>query len=81
VEPFRGVLHFEQMSNTITVRLPDDLAEWLDQTARKTGTPKGRIIREELEKARKSAKLPFLRLAGAVAGPVDLSTRKGFSRR
>ena len=34
------------MSNTITVRLPDDLAQWLNQTARKTGVPKGRIVRE-----------------------------------
>jgi hypothetical protein len=69
------------MSNTITVRLPEDLAKWLDHTARKTGVPKGRIVREELEKARNSANRPFLRLAGAVAGPGDLSTRKGFSRK
>jgi predicted transcriptional regulator len=69
------------MSNTITVRLPEDLAEWLEHTARKTGLPKGRIIREELEKARKSANRPFLRLAGAIAGPAGLSVRKGFSRK
>jgi predicted DNA-binding protein len=75
------VLHLEQMSNTITVRLPEDLAEWLQQAARKTGVPKGRIIREELEKARNSAERPFLRLAGTVAGLRDLSTRKGFSRK
>ena len=75
------MLHFVQMSNTITVRLPEDLAEWLEHTARKTGLPKGRIIREELEKARKSANRPFLRLAGAIAGPAGLSVRKGFSRK
>jgi predicted transcriptional regulator len=75
------VLHFVQMSNTITVRLPEDLAKWLDHTARKTGLPKGRIVREELEKARNSASRPFLRLAGAIAGPSGLSTRKGFSRK
>jgi len=69
------------MSNAITVRLPEDLAEWLDQTARKTGVPKGRIIREELEKGRNSEQRPFLRLAGTVSGPEDLSTRKGFSRK
>jgi predicted transcriptional regulator len=69
------------MSNTITVRLPDDLAEWLDETARKAGVPKGRIIREELEKGRNSERRPFLRLAGTVSGPADLSTRKGFSRK
>jgi predicted transcriptional regulator len=69
------------MSNTITVRLPDDLAEWLSETSRRTGLPQGRIIREELEKARTSEGRPFLRLAGAVAGPANLSTRKGFSRK
>ena len=75
------MLHSEQMSNTITVRLPEDLAEWLNDAARRTGVPKGRIIREQLEKARISPKRPFLRLAGAVAGPADLSSRKGFSRK
>ena len=75
------VLHSEQMSNTITVRVPEDLAEWLNDASRRTGVPKGRIIREELERARNSPKRPFLRLAGAVAGPADLSTRKGFSRK
>jgi len=69
------------MGNTLTIRLPEDLDEWLAQTARRTGLPRGRIIRQELERARSSDKRPFLRLAGAVAGPVDLSTRKGFSRR
>ena len=75
------VLHFEQMSNAITVRLPEDLAEWLETAARKTGIPKGRIVRQELEKARNAAKRPFLRWAGAIAGPSDLSMRKGFSRK
>ena len=69
------------MSNTITVRLPDDVAEWLNETARKTGVPKGRIIREQLDKARSAEKRPFLRLAGTIAGPPDLSKRKGFSRK
>lgn len=53
--------------------------EWI--TARRTGVPKGRIIRQELERARDSANCPFLRLAGAVAGPADLSTLTGFSRK
>jgi predicted transcriptional regulator len=69
------------MSNTLTVRIPDDLAQWLDETARKTGVPKGRIIREELEKARKAEGRPFMQLAGIVTGPPNLSTRKGFSRK
>jgi len=69
------------MSNTLTVRLPQDLAEWLDQAARKSGVSRGRIVRMELERARKSSKRPFLRLAGAVVGPANLSTRKGFTRK
>jgi predicted transcriptional regulator len=69
------------MGNTLTVRLPDDLAEWLDEAARKSGVSRGHIIRMELERAQKSSKRPFLRLAGAVEGPADLSTRKGFSRK
>lgn len=77
----KHVLHSEQMGNTITVRIPSDLAQWLEETSRKTGVPKGRIIRDELEKARKSESQPFLRLAGAVAGPANLSSRKGFSRK
>jgi len=69
------------MSNTLTVRIPDDLAQWLEETARKTGVPKGRIIREELEKARMSEGRPFMQLAGIVTGPSNLSARKGFSRK
>jgi predicted transcriptional regulator len=75
------VLHFVQMSNTLTVRLPDDLAQWLDEAARKAGVPRGRIIRTELERARTASKQPFMRLAGVVDGPADLSMRKGFSKK
>jgi hypothetical protein len=75
------VLQFVQMSNAITVRLPEDLAEWLETAARKSGIPKGRIVREELEKARNAAKRPFLRWVGAIGGPSNLSMRKGFSRK
>lgn len=67
------------MSNKSTVRLPGDLAEWLEQIARKTGLPRGRIIREELEKERKSE--TFIWLAGTIARPKDLSKRKGFSKK
>jgi len=69
------------MRNTITVRLPDDLADWLRTTAKKSGVPQGRIIRDQLERARKKEERPFMRLAGSISGPSDLSLRKGFSRR
>jgi hypothetical protein len=69
------------MSHTITVRITDDLARWLRDTARRIGVPKSRIVREHLELARDRDREEqrFMRLAGAIRGPGDLSTRKGFS--
>jgi predicted transcriptional regulator len=69
------------MGNTLTVRLPGDLAEWLATTAAKAGVPKSSIVRQQIENARAVQEKPFMRLAGVVAGPVDLSARKGFSRK
>jgi predicted DNA-binding protein len=69
------------MRNTITVRLPEELAEWLETAAARTGVSQGKIIREQLEKARDKEERPFLRLAGKIAGPADLSSRKGFSKK
>jgi predicted DNA-binding protein len=69
------------MGNTISVRLPDDLAEWLTSTAARTGVSQGKIIRQQLEKARDLEDRPFLHLAGKIAGPADLSSRKGFARK
>jgi hypothetical protein len=40
-----------------------------------------RISRDLAEKARSWEKRPFLRFAGAVSGPENLSTQKGFSRK
>lgn len=75
------VLHLRQMRNAITVRLPEDLAEWLENRAARTGVSQGRVIREQLEKVRDQDQQPFLRLAGKVAGPANLSLRKGFSKK
>lgn len=69
------------MGHTITVRLDKDLADWLEWESRQTGLSQGKIVRDQLEKAKSGgATRPFMRLAGAVRGPKDLSTRKGFSR-
>jgi hypothetical protein len=76
-----GCITNSSMSNTITVRLPADLIEWLEEEARTTGLPKGRIVREQLEISRtRKACQPFMDLAGSVDGPPDLSSRKGFGR-
>ncbi|MBI2682677.1 MAG: hypothetical protein HYX26_05585 [Acidobacteriales bacterium] len=67
----------------MTVRLPEDLARWLRDHARRMGLPAGRIIRDELERARSGThpEKRFLRLAGVIEGPPDLSQRKGFSSK
>jgi hypothetical protein len=69
------------MAHTVIVRIDDDLAAWLEETAKRAGIPKSRIVRHELERARRRHDAPaFLRWAGAVSGPKDLSRRRGFSR-
>jgi predicted transcriptional regulator len=68
------------MSHTITVRLDDDLARWLEDTSARTGVPQGKIVRDQLEQAKARTKTKsFMRLAGTLKGPKDLSKRKGFS--
>lgn len=70
------------MSQTVTVRLPKELAGWLKATARRRGVSQSRIVRDQLESARAHApNQAFMELAGCVRGPRDLSTRRGFSRR
>ena len=67
------------MGQTITVRLTKELAAWLEHAAAKTGVSQGKIVRDQLEQARESARQhTFMRLAGTIRGPKDLSTRKGF---
>jgi hypothetical protein len=69
------------MSNTLTIRLPEELAGWLEEASRRSGLSRGEVVRRELERARKAAKKPWMRLAGDIQGPPDLSMRKGFSRK
>jgi hypothetical protein len=75
-----SVLHFCRMSLTLTIRLSPELATWLAETAEKTGLPAGRIVRQQLERARaEEGSQRFLRHAGKIRGPKTLSQRKGFS--
>ena len=70
------------MSNTLSIRLPKELAQWVQQTAEQTGLTQGEVVRQQLEKARSTtAKKPWMALAGAMRGPRDLSTREGFGKR
>jgi predicted transcriptional regulator len=70
------------MSHTVTVRLPEELANWLRDLARRRGLSQSQIIKDQLEKARQGAPdRPFMKLAGSVRGlPGNLSQRKGYSR-
>ncbi len=71
------------MSHTLTVRVPDELAAWLEAAAKSMGLSQGEIVREQLEKARhgKAHTPPFMSLAGVVSLDEKLSTRKGFSKK
>ena len=70
------------MSHTLTIRLTEELLAWLKEMSRRTGLPVGRIIRQQLESAKsEKGNQKFLRHAGQLNGPPDLSSRKGFSRR
>lgn len=76
------MLHFCEMTHTITIRLTDELERWLGKISRETGISKSEIVREQLERARTDKKRPrFMRLAGSMTGAPSLSTRKGYSRK
>jgi hypothetical protein len=69
------------MGHALTIRIDKDLAAWLEAEATRTGVSQGKIVRDQLERARSArGTRRFMRLAGTVDGPKDLSRRKGFSR-
>jgi hypothetical protein len=68
------------MGHTITVRLDKALADWLLAQSQKTGESQGKIVRDQLERAKASSRQSFMRLAGTVRGAKDLSRRNGFSQ-
>lgn len=71
------------MSNTLSVRLPEDLAAWLKETAERNGQTQGEVVRLHLAKARAASDAkPWMALAGKAKGmPRDLSSREGFGPR
>src|SRR5437588_6017462 len=58
------------MSHTLTVRLTDEILDWLRETSRRTGIPVGRLIREQLEtaKSREENSVSFAMLERSLAG-------------
>jgi len=70
------------MSDTLTIRLGERLAQALRDEARQTGLPKGQIARQALElHLRGTRRLSVMRrYFGAVRGPADLSSNKTYRR-
>ena len=68
------------MKCAIKIRLPKELAAWLNETALRTRVAEEQIIVGLLEKARATER-SSLRRAGKIRGPADLSSRSGFSTR
>ena len=77
------MLQYIQMSNTLTVRLPEELLERLRKKSRRTGLPVGRVVRQALETSLDGEESnPLLQFAGLIkGGPRDVSSRKGYSRK
>lgn len=76
-----SVIHFCHMGHTLTIRIDEELAAWLEAEAARTGVSQGKIVRDELQRAKNTrGARRFMRLAGAIDGPKNLSRRKGFSR-
>jgi predicted DNA-binding protein len=71
------------MSNTLTVRLPEELLQRLRKKSRNTGLPVGRVVRQALETSLDGEESnPLLQFAGLIkGGPRDISSRKGYSRK
>ena len=72
------------MRETLTIRLPREIARWLEAASDHAGLSKGEIVRQHLEQARNAdpSSRKFMRLAGSVRRrPRNLSTRKGFAKR
>jgi len=70
------------MSNTLTIRLPEELLERLREKSRRTGLPMGRVVRQSLEAALETdGNQAWRKFAGVIkGGPPDVSSHKGFSR-
>jgi len=69
------------MSNTITLRLPDELLVRLREKSRRIGLPVNRVIKQSIETALANEPEPaWMKYAGTISGPRNLSARKGYSR-
>lgn len=74
--------HYDTLSQTLSIRLPDALREKLEADAQNTGQSKIRIVLVELERRYSGQRdaQGIMRLAGIMRGPKDLSTNKAHRR-
>lgn len=74
--------HSPDVSQTLSIRLPDALREKLEADAQSTGQSKSQIVLAELERryAGRGEGQGIMRLAGIMRGPTDLSTSKAHRR-
>ena len=62
------------MSTTVSIRLPEELAQWVEENARVAGRSQGSLVKEALERMRQAdTSKPFLALAGSIEGLSQLS--------
>ncbi len=70
------------MSHALTIRLTPALDRWLSRLSAQTGLPKGKLVRDQLERMRAATtKRSFLWLAGSIEASPTLSGRRGFARK
>lgn len=71
------------MSETLSIRLSEELAGALQAEAEQTGLPKGEIARQALaSRLQRSGSLSVMRRHfGAMRGPSDLSTNKSYRKK
>jgi len=70
------------MGRKLSLRLTEELLDWVKATSRRTGIPMARVIRERLEEVKATeGQQTFMRHVGVISGAPDLSSRKGYSRQ
>jgi hypothetical protein len=75
------------MSNTLTIRFPEELLERLREKSRRSGLPVGRVVRQFVESGLSqdppaTSNQAWRKYVGIIkGGPPDVSSRKGFSRK
>jgi len=70
------------VSDTLTIRLSDELAKALRRAAREAGIPRGELVRRAIAERLRRSESPSVmsRHFGTMRGPADLSTNKAYRR-